>query len=234
MNNIPMVKLPSQGAAYKAWRTQAKKELRNLIGSKSHAVSAKTKSKVDLASGVVVRQHALSVGKEWTVPCTEITPQNAKSTMLVLADAGRKSISADAIQTLLDQGHRVLAVDPFYFGESKISQRNFLFALTVSTVGERPIGILANQLNAIAGWARKTFKSEVVDVTSFGPRTSLMSRVAAATDTAVSAYHTHEEFDSLRDVIKQDITVNNQPELFCFGLLQQCDISHLKLMARRP
>jgi hypothetical protein len=232
MKNLPTEKLPSEGPAYKKWQSATRKALRKSIVAKSYKVTAQSKDKITLDSGVSVQSHALKLGSEWTVPCTEFAPKDAKSTTIVLADGGRKSIPSETINSLLADGQRVLAIDPFYFGESKISQRDFLFALLVATVGERPIGIQANQINAIAKWARSEFGTKTVNVSSIGPRTSLMSRVAAGCDTQISACHTKDEFTSLRAVIEQDLTVNKQPELFCFGLLKTCDISHLKHLAK--
>jgi hypothetical protein len=232
MNNVPMVKIATAGEPFRQWQAITRKQLRESIVAKSYKVTAKSHDPIKLESGVTVRSHALKLGKEWTVPCTEFTPTTPKATTIVLADGGRKSIPSETISRLLAQQQRVLAIDPFYFGESKIAQKDFLFALMVATVGERPIGIQANQINAIAKWARESFDSDHVNVSSIGPRTSLMARVAAACDSQVSGCQTKDEFSSLREVIKQDLTVNKQPELFCFGLLKTCDIPHLKLLAK--
>ena len=66
-------------------------------------------------------------------------------------------------------------MDPFYFGESKISKRDFLFALLLSSVGDRPLGIQASQIAAIARWLKTP-----VSIQAFGPRSSLIASVAAA------------------------------------------------------
>ena len=52
----------------------------------------------------------------------------------IVADAGRKSLAART-ESLLATGQRVLALDPFYFGESKIKERDFLYALLVAATG---------------------------------------------------------------------------------------------------
>ena len=70
-----------------------------------------------------------------------------------VADAGRPSLAART-ESLLAAGQRVLAVDPFYFGESKITQRDYLYALLVAATGDRPLGIQSSQLAALARWAR--------------------------------------------------------------------------------
>ena len=44
-------------------------------------------------------------------------------------------------ERLLGEGTRVAALDPWYFGESALGQRDFLFGLLVASLGERPLGI---------------------------------------------------------------------------------------------
>ena len=76
------------------------------------------------------------------------------TTSIVVAEADERRPRRRS-SSLLDEGHRVLAVDPFYIGESKIPSRDFLFALLVGAVGERPVGIQASQLAAIARWSKQ-------------------------------------------------------------------------------
>ena len=52
--------------------------------------------------------------------------------------AGRASLHEHARQ-LLRTGHRVYVMDPFYFGESKVDQAAYLFALMVATVGDAKV-----------------------------------------------------------------------------------------------
>jgi len=130
----------------------------------------------------------------------------------------------------------VLAVDPFYFGESKIRERGYLFALVVSTLGDRPLGIQASQLTATARWLKDGHENVPVKIVAIGPRSSLISLVAAALEpTAIDRVELHGSFGSLREVIEQDRTVKDDPELFCFGLLEAFDIKQLvALVAPRP
>ena len=65
---------------------------------------------------------------------------------------GAVAINSSGNISLLDSGKRVLAVDPFYFGESGLGKRAYLFGLLVSAVGERPLGIQTAQLSAICRW----------------------------------------------------------------------------------
>ena len=148
--------------------------------------------------------------------------------ILLVADAGRKSLAART-EALLSSGQRVLAIDPFYFGESKIKERDFLYALLVAATGDCPLGIQTSQLAAIARWAHTEFKSAAVTLESIGPRLGLAALIAAALEpTAISALHQTDALPSLHEVIRQNWSVDQKPELFCFGLLESLDIPQLK------
>ncbi|WP_417381683.1 prolyl oligopeptidase family serine peptidase [Gimesia sp.] len=173
----------------------------------------------------------LKIDQNWTVPAVEFSNGPSESTTILVADAGRKSL-AEQVQKLLSQGETVLAVDPFYFGESKISQRDFLYGLLVAAVGERPLGIQASQLTSIAHWLRDQKKQTSVKIQSAGPRSSLFALVAAAIDPEVfSNVELQGSLGSLKEIIEQDQSVNQAPELFCFGLLKQFDIKGLVALA---
>src|SRR5439155_16166755 len=118
----------------------------------------------------------------WTVPVVELVQGEPKATAILVNDAGRK-VDATNTARLLESGRRVLAVDPFYLGESKIEQKDYLFALLVSAVGDRPLGIQASQLAAIARWTKAEYKGGPVTLKAIGPRTSTAALVAAGLET---------------------------------------------------
>jgi hypothetical protein len=170
---------------------------------------------------------------DWTVPAVELSPANPQSTVILVADGGRASAGAQARQ-LVAQGKRVLALDPFYFGESKIVTRDWLFALLMAGLGERPLGIEASQVAAAARWLQTARGLGPVAIVSIGPRSSLFSLVAAAIEPdAIAGLESHNAMSSLKDVIGQDLSVDKFPELFCFGLLEEFDIPQLTALARQ-
>jgi hypothetical protein len=176
----------------------------------------------------------IKLGDDWTVPVVELTRGTPTSTACVVADAGRTA-AADQIEKLLAEGRRVLAVDPFYLGESKIEQRGYLFALLVSSVGARPVGIQADQLQVVTRWANSQFGQPVKQIVAIGPRAALATLLAAATATdqeRPQQLELHGSLASLRDVIKNNWSVEEYPEMFCFGLLQHCDVDDLVELAK--
>ena len=215
-------------------QADGRKRLASVLRAKPQTMHA-IREKSETHGDAKVTYWWLRIGGEWTVPATEIVRGTPKSTVIVVADAGRAS-TAETVKTLLAAGNRVLAVDPFYFGESKIAKRDFLYGLLVSSVGERPLGVQAGQVAAIAGWLKKRNPKSSVTVTAVGPRTSLIALCAAGLEgKSIDGVDLHQTFASLKQVLEKDVTVNQQPEWFCFGLLEQFDVKQLAtLVAPRP
>jgi dienelactone hydrolase len=176
----------------------------------------------------------IRVGDDWTVPAAEITRGTPKGTVCIVADGGR-SAAIGQIESLLSEHYRVLAVDPFYLGESKLDDRGYLFALLVSSVGARPVGVQADQLQAVARWATQQFDGPVEQIVTVGPRASLAALIATATgseDERPRQLEMHDSLGSLCEIIERNWSVNEYPEAFCFGLLQHCDIDDLVTLAK--
>lgn len=220
---------PTDLAVAKRWQSAMRANLKATLRAHNYGMQAVAESdkRYDDAR---VTSWWLRVGGNWTVPAVEIVRGKPTQTTILLADGGRASAVKQA-KALLAAGHRVLAVDPFYFGESKISKRDFLYALLISAVGDRPLGIQASQVAAIARWSRKEF-GVPVDVAAVGERTSLIALCAAGLETtAITGVQLHGSFASLHEVIEQNISVNQKPELFCFGLLEKFDVKQLAMLA---
>jgi hypothetical protein len=50
---------------------------------------------------------------------------------------------------------------------------------------------------------------------------------AALEPEAIAGIAMHQPLSSLKEVIQTDKTINDAPEYFCFGLLEQFDLPHL-------
>ena len=226
--------IPTDAQAASQWREQRRKKLAEIVQARQYDVQAgkPETAKYDDGSATFLQ---LKLGTDWTVPAVELVRGEPKATVILVADGGRKSAAAEA-DKLLQAGNRVLAVDPFYFGESKIASRDFLFGLLVSAVGERPLGLQASQLAAIARWSKGRHPSEPVTLHALGPRSSLFALVAGVLEEkAIAELVLSGSFKSLKDVITQNKSANQAPELFCFGLLEEFDIPQLTaLVAPRP
>jgi dienelactone hydrolase len=225
--------LPADPATADDWQSARRTRLREIVHAKDYEVQAIDSGKEEQA-GLTATRWRLQMGGSWTVPAVELTPRQPKGTAILVADEGRKAVAADAAR-LVDAGYRVLAVDPFYFGESKFRTHDYLFALLVCGVGERPLGLQASQVAAIARWAESTGKGPV-SLVAIGPRASTYALVAAALEPkAIGQLELHQPLGSLKEVIEGNWPVSEKPELFCFGLLEAFDVRQIAaLVAPRP
>lgn len=227
---------PADAAAAAKWQAAERENLTALLRTGKHApqpleykVTPEEVSREAVGTLEVVRWK-LKIGEVWTIPAVELALGAPTTTTIVLADAGRAA-AGQQVRDLLASGHRVLAVDPYYFGESKIKSRDFLFALFVSSVGERPLGLQSSQIGAIARWLADDRKTGAVTLEAAGPRMGLIALTSGALEEkAIGSVRLHGSLGSLREIIEQGGAVNLTPEQFCFGLLEQTDISRLALL----
>lgn len=228
--------LPSDKHAAQAWQTAAREKLGRVVRAAAYDVQPQAVGGEE-RDGVQVAFWRLRVGDAWTVPAVEFTPPDVKKSVILVADEGRASQAAlEETQRLLAGGVRVLAVDPFYFGESKVQSRSYLFGLLLATVGERPLGIQASQLAAVARWLQTAHATQPATLVTIGPRSSLISLVAAGLESkAIAGVELSGSFGSLKEIIESNGSVDQAPELYCFGLLKQFDVKQLAaIVAPRP
>lgn len=231
--------IPKDAAAIEAKRAL----LRKIVNYDAYAVEAPA-AEQDEKGGIRTTYFRLSLirdaGKgeerkktEWTVPVIELKRGEPKETVIVLHDSGRVAAAAE-IKKQLDAGKRVLAVDPFYWGESAIPERAYLFALLVGAVGERPLGIQASQVAAVARWSQARHKAPVRIVATGSEVSGLVALVSAALEPeAIRGYEAAKSYKTLRDVIEQNLHYQQRPEVFCFGLLEQFDLPQIEALTRR-
>ncbi len=226
--------LPETATAAAAWQQTRRAKLRAIARVPDYRIKAEAVANAE-RQGTRVRYWRLTMDQSWTVPVVELSRGKPTTTAIVVRDTGRRDAGAD-VERLLAAGYRVLAVDPFYFGEAAIKTRGYLYALLIATVGERPLGIQAGQIAAVARWTCTEHGSGPVLLAATGPRSSTFALVAAALDDkAIGQVELTGAFGSLKEVIELNRGVDQMPEMFCFGLLKEFDIKHLAaLAAPRP
>lgn len=221
---------PAEKPAVEQWRKVEQEKLRAVVRPISGTVTGE-KLTCTMDGAITVTQWKLKVGTDWSVPAIELSKDGSTKWAIVINDEGRKQ-SAEKVRELLQQGHRVLAVDPFYFGESSIAERGYLWALMVSTVGERPLGVQTGQILAISEWIRQEFQASPISLVTSGPRTGVIGLVARALNPEqISAVEENQPLSSLKDVIHRNFSVEQAPELFCAGLLEVTDLAQLRELA---
>lgn len=222
--------LPTSRAAAEKWQTEQRKKLREVLQAKDLSVKAE-KVGTEEKNGTTATYWKLKLGDSWTVPVVELTRGAPKATAILVNDAGRRTDPVNA-ERLLTAGRRVLAVDPFYFGESRIEKKDWLFAILLASTGERPLGLQTGQLAALARWSVGEHRNGPVEVVAVGPRSSAFALAAAGLEAkAIGRVEMHGSLGSLKEIIEQNKTVLQWPELFCFGLLEAVDVPQLVALA---
>ncbi len=171
---------PSDRPSAESWQGAQRSALKAIVKPVNPFVDAEKLAEDD-HDGLTVRRWKLHAGPGWTIPAVEFSKGDPRAVAIVLNDAGRKE-SASRIQSLLESGHRVYAIDVFYLGEAAVAEKAYLFALLVGTVGERPLGLQSGQIISAARWAKSQSPGLPLKVISDGPRTGLAALVAAALD----------------------------------------------------
>lgn len=225
---------PADSAGKDRWQNDRRQQLREVVRGKDYPVIA-TEAGRETRGGVEAVYWRLLMGSDWTLPVVELAGPQADKTALLVAEGGRSS-AADVAERLLREGYRVIAIDPFYVGEARCRQSDWLFALLVAAVGDRSLGLQASQIAAAARWAAQRHADAPVTLVASGPRSSVFSLVAAALESrAIAAVTLRQPLGSLKEVLERDWPVTEAPELFCFGLLECCDVRQLAaLVAPRP
>lgn len=221
--------LPTDKDAAHAWQIERRQRLVELLRIPHYEVTS-SKHEDALDENNPVTNYQFKIGGHWTVPATAFDrpTQSANVPVVLVADAGCATQAAE-IQRLLSASHRVLAVDPLLWGKSKIMAQDpdYLFPLFVAAVGERPLGIQAAQISAIARWSQAQ-QSRAVRIVAVGPRAAAAALVAGATEPgAIQELELVDSLASFRELIDRDLAVEAMPELFAFGLLAECDVPQL-------
>jgi dienelactone hydrolase len=177
-------------------------------------------------------------------------PMNAHATVLI-SDQSMAS-TADEVGNDVDKGQRVLVFDPIFFGENVPGTVDHPgisnFAQLLNSVGERPLGLEAAQISAVARWMAQwldhgspTVRSsgEVghmtvapVQIGTTGPRSETVALVAAALDPELfSELEARKGIPSLMDVFDHPQAYRGAPELMCLDLYRDFDFDVLKAVA---
>ena len=221
--------IPADDAAVRLKRELLKK----IIAYHEYAVEAPVAEQDD-KGGIKATYFQLRLGKgQWSLPVVELKRGDPKETVIVLHDGGRQAAAAE-IAKQLAAGRRVLAVDPFYWGESTIPERGYLFGLLVGAVGERPLGIQASQIAAVARWSQARHKAPVRVVSAGNEVAGLVALISAAVEpNAIRGFEAAKSYKSLKDVLVQNLIYQQRPEVFCFGLLEQFDMAQIEALVKR-
>lgn len=157
--------------------------------------------------------------------------KNAPVTM-VLHDKGYAN-AAQTVSEHVNRGEQVLALDLIFNGNTRPQVPDPAdWEMLASTMGERPLGLEAAQLLAVANWLRKETGHAQIQLETDGMRAQVISLVAAAIESSVFiGVQSHHAIGSLGYLLDQAVPFRSAPDLFCLDLYKDFDLDMLATMA---
>ena len=147
---------------------------------------------------------------------------------IVLNDQGKKAGNA-AVSERVNRGEQVLAVDLLFTGDAAGPKGETSdYAQMLAATGDRPLGMEAAQLIAIAHWLGTTRMRLEVS----GIRNQLVAQVAAALEPDLfSELVVTDGMKSLRHLYDKPIEYESAADMFCLDLFKQFDLDGLTALA---
>ncbi len=163
------------------------------------------------------------------------TGEGAPASILLL-DEGKANASQPASDRI-NRGEQVLVVDLILTGEAQPRRRNasdsHRYAQLLATVGDRPLGIRASHLLALAKWLKDHQGASEVRVEAQGFRSQAVALLGAALDpTPFSEIRVEMGMKSLSHLLAKPVRYSEAPELFCLGLFPEFDLKRLISLAK--
>jgi dienelactone hydrolase len=148
---------------------------------------------------------------------------------IVLADEGYKT-AGEVVSERINRGEQVLALDLLFNGATA-PENPADWEMLVATVGDRPLGLQAAQLLAVATWLR-TNASRSISVVTEGIRNQVIAATSAALEPAAFARtESRQSMGSLDYLLKNSVPFRSAPELFCLDLYKYFDLDRLSIIA---
>ncbi len=150
---------------------------------------------------------------------------------ILLDDAGRGQ-SGSAAAERLNRGEQVLVVDLAFQGEAWSARETRRLLQNVNGLGERPLGLQAAELAAVARWLAARPAPGRPRLEAKGMRSQLVALVAAALEPSLfSEVVVRDGIASLGRLLEQPVEFMDAPELFCLDLYKDFDVPSLAALA---
>jgi dienelactone hydrolase len=158
-------------------------------------------------------------------------PRPARAS-LVLHDEGKKTAGEDASERV-NRGELVLAADLLFTGDAAPRKpASFTYAQMIAGTGERPLGLEAAQLIALAEWLRATASTAALRVETAGGRSQVIALTAAALKPGLFAeVVVRGGMASLGELLERPVEYSAAPDLFCLDLYRKFDLGSLAQFA---
>lgn len=231
MANLPLnPEIPTDPSALAAWQEQRRAILKETVRYREYQIQSEAVG-IEQQGDTRIVQWKIKCNNDWTLPVMEFSHGTPQGTVLLISDQGRATLG-DQVNALIAQGKRIVVVDLWYLGECHPTERAYLFALVLSTIGERPVGVQASQIAAVARWSMQLFDNQPVVVHAYGEQATLPAVVAAGLESvAIRGTEIYNGQTGLKQIIEKNLSFEDAPGEFCFGLLREFDYPQLEALA---
>jgi hypothetical protein len=231
---------PSPPAARPAWSDAERSQLREVVRYRPVTVKQPWpefdtyNNQVESLSYRFEMSNELSATGVWLkeIPTPEAAPMT-----LVLNDKGVHAAAAEMWDRLpevanrMQRGEQVLVLDILFTGDAAPNSPS-RFTNMLNAAGERPLGMEAAQLIALARWAQIYWQAPRVRLEATGMRSQVAALVASALEPQLfSEIEIHSGMRSLSYIFDQPVTYSDAPDLFCLDLYRDFDLDRLEALA---
>ncbi len=231
--------IPSEASVRAVWADSERNQLRDTVRYQPASVAQAWPvwntwyKQVESISFRFQLSNGLSATGVWMKDVS--TPKDATLT-IELNDSGMKAASTETwnhtpeVADRLDRGEQVLALDVLFTGDAAPDQPAS-FTEMLAAAGDRPLGMEAAQLLAVAHWAQQNFNPPSLRIETTGIRSQVQALVAAALEPKTfSVLATYNGMSSLEYLLDKPVTYLEAPDLFCLDLYKNFDIDRLVSM----
>jgi hypothetical protein len=161
-----------------------------------------------------------------------IGASNSAPPAILLNDKGKKATDVQA-SDYVNRGEQALAVDLLFTGDAAPAKGEaFDYTQMLAATGDRPLGLEAAQLVAIAHWLRDAAGEQRVRLETSGIRSQLVAQVATAIAPGLfSELVVTDGMKSLGYLLEKPVEYQAAPDLFCLDLYKEFDIDDLTALA---
>lgn len=132
----------------------------------------------------------------------------------------------------LDRGDQVLVLDLLFTGDAAPAKHRDSYAEMLGAAGDRPLGLEAAQLIAVAHWTQHQMQPSVLRVETTGIRSQVEALIAAGIEPRLfSAVAVYNGVSSLAYLFKKPVMYSSAPDLFCLDLYKYFDVDSLVTLA---
>ena len=151
---------------------------------------------------------------------------------IILNDKGYAA-SGDAVSWHVNHGEQVLALDLIFNGfTSPQTSDPTDWEMLVSTAGDRPLGMEAAQLLAVAHWMQSGNTNRKIQIETDGIRSAIIAEVAAAIEPdTFSVINSRHAMKTLNYLLDAPVAFHSAPDLFCLDLYKYFDIGSIQAIA---